>query len=78
MCLHGSKCVPTNTAADGSEHTCDCEEADTSVEKYAGKYCQYSSTDICTKNAQSGLGNGNFAFCVNDGKCKSKVDANEP
>jgi hypothetical protein len=44
----------------------------------AGKFCQYTSTDICTKNGQPGIGKANFAFCVNNGLCKAKVGDNEP
>jgi hypothetical protein len=43
----------------------------------AGKFCQYTSTDICTKNGQPGVGKANFAFCVNNGLCKAKVEDNE-
>ncbi len=78
VCLHGSKCVPIEETNGGGEHTCDCDQAFNSVEQYAGKYCQYTSTDICSANSQTGVGKGNFAFCVNNGKCKSKVAANAP
>ena len=44
---------------------------------YAGKFCQYSSTDICTKNGQPGMGKANFAFCVNNGMCKGRVNDGE-
>ncbi len=56
---------------------CDCDSAFDSLEKYAGKFCQYSSTDICTKNGQPGMGKANFAFCVNNGICKGKVEDGE-
>lgn len=59
------------------EHACDCDNAATPNEKYAGKFCQYSSTDICTRTGKPGVGKANFAFCVNDGKCKAKVADNE-
>jgi hypothetical protein len=47
------------------------------VEKYAGKFCQYTSTDICTRNGRPGVGKANFAFCVNNGRCVKKVDDTE-
>lgn len=56
---------------------CDCDAAFDSLEKYAGKFCQYSSTDICTKNGQPGMGKANFAFCVNNGICKGRVEDGE-
>jgi hypothetical protein len=80
VCLHGSKCVAENESAeDNSEITqkCDCEHSFDAVGRYAGKFCQYSSTDICTKTGQPGVGKANFAFCVNNGSCKAKVDDNE-
>mmetsp|Transcript_4598 Transcript_4598/g.11825 ORF Transcript_4598/g.11825 Transcript_4598/m.11825 type:complete len:741 (+) Transcript_4598:231-2453(+) len=80
VCLHGSQCMAMNeggTSVDELDYTCDCDTAFDSLEKYAGKYCQYTSTDICTKNGQPGMGKANFAFCVNNGVCKSKVDDGE-
>jgi hypothetical protein len=58
-------------------YTCDCDTAFDSLEKYAGKFCQYTSTDICTKNGQPGMGKANFAFCVNNGVCKGKINDGE-
>ena len=80
VCLHGSKCIARNEGGtDGEKHyVCDCDSAFDSLEKYAGKFCQYSSTDICTKNGQPGMGKANFAFCVNNGMCKGKVEDGEP
>lgn len=80
VCLHGSKCVADNESgnnANGQGHTCDCDEGFDSVERYAGKFCQYTSTDICTRNGQPGVGKANFAFCVNNGVCKAKVEDNQ-
>ncbi|KAL3894371.1 MAG: hypothetical protein SGARI_007766, partial [Bacillariaceae sp.] len=80
VCLHGSKCVAQDEG-DGSaptSHKCDCDHGFDAVEKYAGKFCQYTSTDICTKNGQPGIGKANFAFCVNNGLCKAKVADDEP
>ena len=78
VCLHGSKCVPDQETIDENSHTCDCDQAYNSLEHYAGRFCQYTSTDICTTTGQAGVGKGTFAFCVNDGTCKKKVDGNEP
>ena len=79
VCLHGSQCMAQNEGGSTGElhYTCDCDTAFDSLEKYAGKYCQYTSTDICTKNGQPGMGKANFAFCVNNGVCKGKVDDGE-
>jgi hypothetical protein len=79
VCLHGSKCVAQGETVDGDlSHKCDCDHGFDAVEKYAGKFCQYTSTDICTKNGRPGVGKANFAFCVNNGTCKKKVDDTEP
>ena len=79
VCLHGSQCVVRNEGGSTGEvkYMCDCDAAFDSLEKYAGKFCQYSSTDICTKNGQPGMGKANFAFCVNNGQCKGKVNDGE-
>lgn len=83
VCLHGSKCVPDfdDFDEDGNEaavnHKCDCDTGFDAVEKYAGKFCQYTSTDICTKNGTPGVGKANFAFCVNNGICKARVNDDE-
>jgi hypothetical protein len=74
VCLHGSKCVANGESnVDTTTHECDCDSGFDAVEKYAGKFCQYSSTDICTVNGRPGVGKANFAFCVNNGTCKKKV-----
>jgi hypothetical protein len=79
VCLHGSQCVAKNEGGSTADkhYVCDCDSAFDSLDKYAGKYCQYSSTDICTKNGQPGMGKANFAFCVNNGMCKGKVEDGE-
>ena len=77
VCLHGSKCVPQDEVNGGTDHSCDCDEGFNGQAKYAGKYCQYTSTDICTVSGKPGVGKANFAFCVNDGKCRMKVQDNE-
>lgn len=80
VCLHGSKCVAENESGeDGTKltHKCDCDHAFNAVDRFAGKYCQYSSTDICTKSGKPGVGKANFAFCVNNGSCRARVNDNE-
>jgi len=80
VCLHGSQCLAKNegnSTLGEMYYMCDCDAAFDSLEKYAGKFCQYSSTDICTKNGQPGMGKANFAFCVNNGICKGRVEDGE-
>lgn len=79
ICLHGSECIPHNEGqTHGSTYfTCDCDSAFDALDRYAGKFCQYSSTDICTKNGQPGMGKASFAFCVNNGVCKARVEDGE-
>jgi hypothetical protein len=75
VCLHGSKCSATNeTNPDGASQECDCGDAFNSLEKFAGRFCQYESTDICTNDGKPGVAKAKFAFCVNNGKCKDRVD----
>jgi hypothetical protein len=76
VCLHGSKCVAQDETTSLS-HSCNCDAGFDSIEKHAGKFCQYTSTAICTKNGQPGVGKANFAFCVNSGTCKAQVEDNE-
>ena len=78
VCLHGAKCVAEDETTNNPSHSCDCDSGFDAIEKSAGKYCQYTSTDICTKNGQPGVGKANFAFCVNSGTCKAQVEDNEP
>ena len=69
VCLYGSKCVE-----DGDGHKCDCEGAFSASEKYAGDYCQYKATEFCTTTGESGTGEDNFSFCVNNGTCTDPHD----
>jgi hypothetical protein len=78
VCLHGAKCVAQEENKEDGEQSCDCDHGFDAVERYAGKFCQYTSTDICTQNGTPGFGKANFAFCVNDGTCKKKVSMSEP
>eukprot|EP00980_Cylindrotheca_fusiformis_P014368 scaffold3827_cov179-Cylindrotheca_fusiformis.AAC.32 len=76
ICLHGSRCVGVNETTDLA-HECDCKDGFDSLKTFAGKFCQYESTDICTKSRQPGLGKSKMAFCVNNGKCKGRVEETE-
>lgn len=69
ICLYGSKCVE-----DGEGHKCDCEQAFTAAEKYAGTSCQHLATEFCTENGQAGFGKDNLSFCVNGGTCTDPKD----
>jgi len=79
-CLHGSKCTPDPTKNRG--YSCDCSQADVSVgdnyemRVYAGDYCQYFGTDICTIGDD--YPGQPLYFCVNDGKCNAWVARGEP
>ena len=80
VCLHGSKCKPIDETQPGDKtHFCDCEDAgNDALQKFAGKFCQYESTDICTKtNGKPGTGKADYAFCVNNGRCNALVDDNQ-
>ena len=72
LCLHGSTCV-----AKGDKFSCDCDAAFTGLHKFGGEYCQHKSTEICTPDGKPGIGKNNFAFCVNNGKCKELVGEND-
>lgn len=81
VCLHGSKCKPVNESdPENMSYVCDCEASHNSLEHYAGKFCQYESTDICTitDSGKLGLSKDGDAFCVNNGRCKKTVASGEP
>jgi len=72
-CFLGSHCVDE----EGLPSTCDCEAGfNSSNHRMAGKFCQYKATSICTKNGTVDMSSNSFAFCVNNGKCKSN-DTNQ-
>ena len=75
VCMHGSKCVPSD--APGETYKRDCDEGFTPNHRVAGRHCQHKSTDICTKGGTPGAGRANFAFCVNGGQCKDYVNENQ-
>jgi hypothetical protein len=77
VCLHGSKCVEH----ENGQHACDCTKADETLGNndqplFAGDSCQYSGTDICTIG--EGYPGEPLYFCVNGGRCKAQVKADQP
>ena len=66
ICYHGGRCV-VEPDADGNvgeeDFYCDCNEGATDTERYAGRFCQYESTEICANN------HNGVSFCVNNGEC---------
>jgi hypothetical protein len=73
VCMHGAECVPhVDEEANLFEFQCDCNNADDHDLRYAGHYCQFSSTEFCTDNGARPL-DGTEAFCTNGGECKSFV-----
>lgn len=67
-CFHGSKC---NNEEEGNSF-CECYDAFTASDKYAGKYCEFKNTSTCAYEKyvdEFDL----LAFCVNGGKCKSNI-----
>jgi hypothetical protein len=69
ICLYGSKCIDNGDGA-----RCDCSEAFTSLDKFAGDYCQHKATEFCTSNGNPGTGVDNISFCVNNAKCTDPRD----
>lgn len=65
-CFHGSTCVENQMNGKPDWH-CDCNTAGDKYTRYAGQFCQYESTQICT----DGDSMAGHLFCVNDGKCQS-------
>ena len=74
ICLHGSRCTKPEGAKAWS---CDCEDAFTESQKYAGKFCQHHQTTTCESKLDPSRpyeGPVNLAFCVNDGVCIDIVE----
>jgi hypothetical protein len=69
VCLYGSKCVE-----DGDGYKCDCEEASSSLDKFAGDSCQHKATELCTSDGEPGSGTDIISFCVNNGRCTDPRD----
>lgn len=83
-CLHGGKCVDLD-----DEQLCDCDQADSPLATFfAGNHCEHPVNDICTQGLSgrssssvtfsNAIPGTSLSFCVNGGKCKATVAANEP
>lgn len=69
VCMHGAQCHPHLSHDTGKlEFRCDCHKADEFGLRYAGKYCQYESSEYCTTDGLRPIGES-AAFCVNGGEC---------
>lgn len=72
-CMHGAECKPrVNRETHTLEFQCDCSKADEYGLRFAGKYCQFESTEYCTSD-RTRPPRGSDAFCVNGGECKGFV-----
>jgi hypothetical protein len=69
ICLYNSKCIDN-----GDGPRCDCSEAFTSFDKFAGDHCQHKATEFCTSNGDPGNGSDNLSFCVNNATCTDPKD----
>ena len=88
VCLHGSECITvidninegqtvsatrSGHSDTGTTYGCNCNAVSgNGPERYAGNYCQYKSTDICS---QTGELSRSDAFCVNNGVCDDLIDS---
>lgn len=55
-------------------YACDCTNAETTVSRFAGGFCEMESTQFCTiDGGKSHLGVGIDSFCTNGGKCPKYV-----
>lgn len=63
-CYNGGTCVQTTINGKATFH-CDCSSTLTDTSGYAGRYCQYKATEICSKDTN----NNALLFCVNGGAC---------
>jgi len=66
-CLHGAGCV-----SDGDQYTCDCKDAATLLDSYAGEYCEHAATQFC-----QGPGANSESFCANHGTCLGDIGVGE-
>jgi len=66
-CYNGSTCISSVTDGGQTEYKCSCDTAATGSTLFAGNYCQYESTSLCTKGTLNSLNGADF--CVNNGKC---------
>jgi len=69
FCYHGGKCNPYEV--NGKTHYgCDCSTAVTDADLYAGRFCQYRSTVLCSQLNGDNL--EGVEFCVNGGECRNE------
>jgi hypothetical protein len=65
-CYFGSKCITIENQLDLlTAHQCDCDSANTSTEKFVGRFCEYKSEKFCDVD--------HTHFCVNGGKCNNTI-----
>lgn len=63
LCFNGGTCVTADV--EGEEvHHCDCRDEDEDGTYYAGRFCQYESTEVCEEEENT------VYFCVNEGRCQ--------
>jgi hypothetical protein len=68
-CFYGGICQTQLVDGIVNDMTCDCSEATTPTDSYAGYSCQYKSTSFC-EEADPITGFLGKLFCVNNGTCK--------
>ena len=68
-CFHGGECNAYVLDNGETEYKCDCTTAATDSTLYAGRFCQYQMTSLCTKTTLDSLAGADF--CVNNGVCPS-------
>ena len=66
-CFNGGSCLTRDINGE-TKHHCDCSTAAMGDYLFAGRFCQYQSSSICTPKESE---NGEL-FCVNGGSCKSE------
>lgn len=67
-CFNGGQCV-VSVENDIEDYSCDCSSAFDDLHRYDGPYCQYQSTELCSK-PQAGGTLAKVEFCVNEGHCQ--------
>jgi hypothetical protein len=76
-CLKGGTCVKVTDEGGKVKHACDCKSASNSTHKFAGLFCEHSSTSLCMLPDASSIGGDDrtnlVGFCTNGGACKTTV-----
>ena len=67
-CFNGGSCLERFDGETKKFH-CDCSSATGDDFFYAGRFCQYQSTSVCTSKESE---NGEL-FCVNGGTCRASA-----